>query len=164
MLRSVSTVATLLLALVSAASAGEWRRYKNVRFGVSAEVPAGWKELPPPENGDGQMFESPDGKARITVSGIFGTSPVAEEIALRAKPDAGETVSYKAPGAASLVVSGTKGDMIFYRRSVASCGDEIWNDLAIEYPAAQKAAYDAIVRHVSASLRGGPNASVKRCR
>ena len=42
-------------------------------------------------------------------------------------------------------MSGTRGDTIFYRRSIPSCGNKIWNDLVIEYPAVQKAAYDAIV-------------------
>ena len=73
-------------------------------------------------------------------------------------------MTYKTVGASSVVVSGTKGDRIFYRRSLASCGSEIWNDLAIEYPAARKAEYDAIVRHVSASLRGGANGSIRKCR
>ena len=161
-IRAVLIVASLLCAGV--ASAEQWRHYKNVRFGASADIPAGWKALPPPENGDGQVFESPDGQATITVSGIFGTESVAEEIALRAKPNSGEAVTYKAVGATSVVVSGTKGDAIFYRRSLASCGNEIWNDLSIEYPAARKADYDAIVRHVSGSLRGGANGSIKRCR
>ncbi len=149
--------------------AADWKTYRNARFGASADIPVSWKSQPPPANGDGLAFRSPDGKARITVSGIFSgvfvrDEKLDEDVEMRARPDTGETITFKAIGKASVVVSGTRGDTIFYRRSMTSCGDKIWNDLVIEYPAAQKAVYDAIVSHVSASLRGGRNIEVENCR
>ena len=47
------------------------------------------------------------------------------------------------------------GDTIFYRRSMLTCADQVWNNLEITYPASQKRAYDALVAHVAGSLRGG---------
>ena len=59
------------LAIAAPASAGEWRTYTNERFGTTADVPAGWRENPPPANGDGLSFTSPDGAATVAVYGGF---------------------------------------------------------------------------------------------
>ena len=127
------------------AHAETWRTYHNTRFGTTAQFPAGWTMGQPPANNDGRDFSSPDKRATMVVSGIFSTQPREDEFASRAKPDEGETITYEKRGAGWIVVSGTKGDMIFYRKSILTCGDTIWNDLSIEYPATDKAKYDALV-------------------
>ena len=62
-----------------------------------------------------------------------------------------------------VVVSGTKGDSIFYRKSILSCRDQVWNSVSIEYPAAEKKAFDAIVTHVAGSLKAGQSEQVAEC-
>ena len=62
------------------------------------------------------------------------------------------------------MVSGTRGDTIFYAKHILSCGDQIWNNVHLEYPATEKAAYDALVTHVAGSLRPGRSAQVPRCK
>lgn len=145
------------IAIIVAASAGAetWRTYHNTRFGTTAEVPANWKMGPPPENNDGRAFSSPDGRAKIIISGIFHVLPHQEEVAVHLKPGEGETITYKKQGSNWIVVSGIKGDEIFYRKSILSCRDTIWNDVSIEYPAAEKEKYDPLVARVAASLREG---------
>jgi serine/threonine-protein kinase len=150
--------------ITSGAHAETWRTYHNTRFGTTAQYPAGWTMGPPPQNNDGREFSSPDKRASIVIAGIFSTLPREDEIASRAKPEDGETITYAKRGAGWIVVSGTKGDIIFYRKSTLTCGDTIWNDLSIEYPAADKAKYDALVEHVSASLRGGSGYDAEKCK
>jgi hypothetical protein len=72
-----------------------------------------------------------------------------------AKPLIGETITYEKRGPEWIVVSGTKGDRIFYKKSILTCHDTIWNDLWSEYPDADKQKYEALVTHVSASLHTG---------
>lgn len=132
-----------------------WRTYHNARFGATAEVPASWRMQPPPENNDGRIFVSPDGRAKIIVSGIRALNPAPVEMADEAKPSEGETITYLKRGTRWMAVSGTKGDKIFYRKSVLSCRDTIWNHLFVEYNASEKEKYDALVAHVGASLRAG---------
>jgi serine/threonine-protein kinase len=151
---------TIILGFVASfltlnAQAEGWRSYHNTRFGVTADAPAEWTMGVAPENNDGRVFVSPDKRAEIIISGIFAVSSRGEEIASRLAPNEGETVTYKKRGSASVVVSGIKGDKIFYRKSMLSCHDTIWNDLSIEYPASEKAKYDALVAHVASSLRPG---------
>jgi hypothetical protein len=40
----------------------------------------------------------------------------------------------------------------------------VWNGIAIEYPAARKKDFDALVTRVAKSLRGGQGWQVKGCR
>ena len=158
----------LICALVAAAglavAASAWRWYANDRFGVSADVPADWREQPPPENDDGRIFLSPDGKAQLIVNGgfVIAETPAGELEAL-ATPRAGERAAYVKRGPHAVILSGTSGDNIFYRRTILTCSDQVWNNVEFTYPASDKKAFDALVTHVAQSLRGGEPAGV-RCK
>ncbi|WP_363348356.1 hypothetical protein [Methylocystis echinoides] len=154
-----------LMAFMSAAAQAEsFQRYHNDRFGVTADVPTGWRMGAAPENDDGRVFSSPDGFAEIIVSGGFAVLPISEEIALKLKPETGETIDYKSQGRDRLVVSGRKGDRIFYRKSLLGCSGTVWNSVSLDYPAAAKAAFDPIVARVAGSLRGGKGYATGACR
>ena len=160
--------AVVLLAVAGPAAAKEWKTYVNERFGTTADVPADWHAGHPPENGDGLKFTSPDGTASVAVFGSLHTfDTIAEEIAIYEAPEDGETITYRHPEKRALVVAvragDTHGDAIFYRRWILSCGDTVWNGVSIEYPAADKAAYDALVTHVAHSLRAGTGWQVETC-
>jgi hypothetical protein len=155
------------IAMLSSASAEQgYRDYRNGRFGVSADVPSDWKAGPEPENNDGLVFTSPDGAATITVSGVLNAdnAPAAAVIADEQHAQDGETVTYRKASARQAVISGTRGNMIFYRKAILSCNDQILNHLSIEYPVAQKQAFDALVSHVAASMRSSPGAQIPKCR
>lgn len=140
----------------STAQTETWRTYVNPRFGVRALVPSNWRMGPAPANNDGRSFRSPDGRAEITISGIFNISDtIKEEMDMRANPE-GATVTYQKRGDHMIVVSGIKADRIFYSKSILTCHNTVWNDLWIEYPLSDKTKYDALVTRVAASLRGGP--------
>jgi hypothetical protein len=158
---------SLLFGLAAAtAYADSFHVYANPRFGATAEVPSDWKPDPPPENGDGLVFRSPDGAASLTVSGIYNLDETAKEaMDEEDKPRQGETITYHQRGPRFVAVSGVAGDKIFYRKSLLVCGDQIWNHLSMEYPAARKSEYDAIVARASKSLRfGGVSDEVAKCR
>lgn len=150
--------------LATAAQAESFRRYRNDRFGTAADVPAGWRMGAAPENDDGRTFSAPDGSAKILVWGGFAVLPPDEEFALRMKPDTGETVDYKSRGRDWFVVSGRKGDRIFYRKSLLGCGGTVWHSVLLDYPAANKKAFDPIVTRVAGSLRGGEGYGTGDCR
>jgi len=158
--------AIALLAIATVATAApQYRTYANARFGTTADVPADWKSDPPPANGDGLRFVSPDQRASLTVSGSLQIYDTIDE-AMKAyeEPGDGEKITYRHREPRALVISGTRGDTIFYAKHVLSCGDQIWNSIYLEYPAAEKTAYDALVTHVAGSLRPGRSAQVPRCK
>jgi serine/threonine-protein kinase len=166
MIRPPRVAAIVLLLAVAAATAAErYRTYANDRFGTTADVPAGWVADPPPENSDGLTFRSPDQRASVAVyGGLHVWDTIDAAMQSFAEPGKDATVTYRHREARAIVVSGTRGDTIFYARHVLSCGDQIWNSVHIEYPAAQKADYDAMVAHVARSLRGGRSWQVPKCK
>jgi hypothetical protein len=156
----------LLVCASAALAAPSWRFYANDRFGVTADVPADWREQPPPENDDGRLFLSPDGTASLAVNGGYVMEDsAAMALAARAEPFKGERITYAQRGARTVTVSGFVGDRIFYRHSLLSCGAQVWSNVELEYPADEKAALDPIVAHVVASLHSGVPAgmSCKEC-
>ena len=49
------------------------------------------------------------------------------------------------------------------RKSILACRNQIWDSVSIEYPAAEKKAFDTIVTHVAGSLKAGPSEQVAEC-
>ena len=82
----------------------------------------------------------------------------------REEPDEGETITYKVRQGRMVVVSGLNGNRIFYRKSLLSCRDQIWNNISIEYPATRKAGFDALVTHVAGALRSGQSVQIPDCK
>src|SRR5687768_14502973 len=109
-------LALLLLIVGLPAAAETYRVYANERFGQTADVPASWRADPPPANGDGLIFRSPDGNAALTVSGSLNIADsVKEAMRDQGTPNDGENVTYRKTGKRDVTISGTKGDNIFYR-------------------------------------------------
>jgi hypothetical protein len=162
--RSPLVLAIALVTLNGAAQAASWRSYFNDRFRVTADVPADWTMGPEPGNDDGRRFTSPDGRAEIAVYGNFADIATQDELAAALEPSEGERITYKKREVHWVVASGTKGDRIFYRKTLLSCGDTVANHVSIEYPAADKAKYDPLVAHLAASLKPGKGAYVEKCK
>ena len=163
-IRRALALAALILAVAAPAAAQDWQSFTNDRFGATADVPAGWRANPPPANGDGLSFTSPEGTATVAVYGSFQAfDTLAESVAILEAPLDGETITYRHTDGKTVVVSGLRGDTIFYRKSLLSCGGTIWNGISIEYPAADKARYDALVTHVARSLKPGPGYESEGC-
>ena len=156
MIRQFLILAALLASTAAQAQTAQWRAYHNTRFGVTADYPAGWTMGPEPENNDGRVFTSPDGQARVTIYGHFVLDGRDAELAESEKGRAGEAVTYRLRKGHWIALSGTRGGAIFYRKALISCHDTVSNNVEIEYPAAEKEKYDALVAHVAASLRPGP--------
>jgi hypothetical protein len=160
----VALAGALLLIASSPAWTQSFRTYVNARFGTTAEVPAAWKPDPPPANGDGRVFRSPDGRASISVYGSLQASEsIEEEMRTYEEPQSGEKITYHWRGPHAVVVSGTRGHTIFYAKHVLGCADRVWNHVLIEYPAREKAAYDLLVTRVAGSLRSGRGAQLGAC-
>jgi hypothetical protein len=160
----------ILVALIALAAAGAraeggaWRSYHNERFGTTADVPSAWRAGPPPENNDGLIFTSPDGAAKLTISGSLNIwDNLKEGFDFYETPQEGEKITYKHHDRGSLTLSGTKGDRIFYTKHLLSCRGQIWNNIYLEYPAARKIEFDDLVAHVAKSLRPGAGYQIANC-
>lgn len=156
------TAAALIVVWCSVALANGWTTYVNPRFGTRAEVPLnGFSVDRPPENGDGQSWTSTDGKSRISVYGSFmvvaDTFKGYREFTLDTARKDGVTITYSAGTNDWFTYSGTRGPVIVYMRALLSkaCAPPVVHHVYLQYPAAQREGYDAIVARMAKSLRAG---------
>src|SRR5262249_7018460 len=138
----------------SAERAPRWGHYRDRNFGLEFDFPAHIFSLKSAEEGrEGVTFSSADGRARIRV---FGVPNVANDTPARylrriAKPEEAR-FTYVRTTSRFFVASGTRDNMIFYRRCNFS-RDKRMSCFQLDYPQSEKRAWDSIVTRVSLSLR-----------
>ncbi|MDH6273766.1 hypothetical protein GUK36_29720 [Rhizobium leguminosarum] len=149
------TTFTAIMLLAFTASAADFRPYANGRFGYAVELPADFKTVLTPENGDGVGLESVDGLAKLSVWGNYLTEGgFSQESDLRRKfeADEGWKFAYEKRGASWASFSGTKGDRIIYMRQIALCDHAVGN-FTLEYPATQQKRYGPVVDRMAKTLK-----------
>ena len=167
-MRLHSWLLLLLLAVMTAATASElvsrnvlaqagYRTYHNARFDYSISYPAG--VLIPQgeaENGDGQKFQSKDGRVEMLVYGSNNAldqtlrQMYQQEHSVTEHPN--RRVTYQVLRADWFVVSGVDGDRVFYQKTFLRHG--VFKTFRIEYDQSQKAAFDSITGTISRSFKG----------
>lgn len=114
-------------------------------------IPHDWRAVPPPQSLNARGFVSPDGNSKIVLYAKRAIRPVAAQLGrLRTVP--GGDITYEREGRSWIVVSGFKGNRIFYRKAMLACGGRAWHYLEFEYPANQKRAFDEFVTRSSMAL------------
>jgi hypothetical protein len=147
---------------VAAEAAEAWNRYVNSRYGFSIEYPARFRAEPPPVNGDGRAFIAADG-ASFSVSGALnnpgGKQRTIPEFEAYLRSGARQSdyirVTYRFVNADMLILSGFRGEKIFYEKYLMSSRDKIINTFVMTYPARLKASYDRVVARMSNSFTAG---------
>jgi hypothetical protein len=153
-MRILLAICLFAFSLAVPAQAQGFRQFEEERFGTTALVPANWRRLPPDSRWEGTRFLAPDGQGWVVIYGVPATGGAGEHLrTMSVLP--GERVTYRRLADRWFVVSGVKGDRIFYRRGLRACRGKVWHHLAFEYPSEQKRAYDRIVTAVSRSLQPG---------
>lgn len=91
----------------------QYQKYRNERFGYTIDYPRDFATGVSPENGDGRVFLSPDGEAKLVVYGanVLHNESLAD-IYQVAKKSAGGNIAYKQMGNNWFVLSWEKDDII----------------------------------------------------
>jgi hypothetical protein len=152
-------LATMGAGAVAFAEDGPWATYKNARYGTTAEYPAHLFTVRdvPPANGDGQGFRTDDGRATLLIYGARNAENDTPAAYLAKYVDLeGVAVSYRRVTDRFYVVSGTRGENIFYERcNFAPVSHGVIDCIGITYPADEKEMWAPIVARLGASLRAG---------
>ncbi len=139
------------------AMADQWRSYHNDRYGTAIDYPDQFKPEPPPDADDGRKFKDAQG-AEFAVYASYNALDFDlakyQDFVLK-NLDPGQVVTYQAHDGNWFVISGTKGDSIFYQRHLLSHGGQMTEAFSITYPAAAKLSYDPLVARMAKSLRPG---------
>src|SRR4029079_3823335 len=147
------------LAQTQLGESRDWVAYRNERYGVFLRYPA---DVLQPERtseaGDGQVFVSRDGNARLLVGALPNSdrkSPAAyqEQIARESYPD--YHVTYRRVSGSWFALSGEGNGKTFYEKVIFSCNGRLINSFAIIYPTAESGLFDRVVEGIEKSFRAG---------
>lgn len=154
---SIALVALLVLAGSAKARADSWATYVNDRFGATAAYPDRFSvRADPPANSDGQRFFTADRRASLAIFGFFNGERETPNQIMESRKHAGTRYSLAQAGSGAFTLSGQHGDRITYERCIRSRRDtDIYVCVDLDYPAAERKAFDPIVRRVAGSLRAG---------
>ena len=131
-----------------------WQTYVNDRFGMRFDYPGGiFAAAPPPENGDGRTFTSGDATLQIFAFHNTGDEDAGSLKARLIGSQGYENVTYSPSGGSWLVLSGFRGDDIFYEKYLFAGG--VISAFGMEFPAARKPYYAPIVERIEDSFRAG---------
>jgi hypothetical protein len=164
-----SGFASLLVSLFSVgavcAQDDAWRNYTNERFGLSLLLPSRVFTLEKQsEAGDGSVFVSRDGEARLLV-GAFENSEAQtprsyqEHVARQSYAD--YNITYRTGGDSWFVLSGEGKGKTFYEKVMFSCSGRLINSFAMIYPSDQRQMFDPIVERIENSFRPGPRCGAR---
>ena len=134
-----------------------WTDYRNERFGFSLRYPADvFEPEKASEAGDGQVFVSRDGNARLLVGALSndsGQSPAAYQDYIARQSYAGYRIDYRRLSGSWFVLSGEGNGKIFNEKVMFSCAGRLINSFAMIYPTNLRATFDPIVEGMEASFR-----------
>ena len=161
--RSVLVGVALAVALPATAGASRWALQTDPGIGFRYSYPV---EAFSPLEGDGKpyfhYFASPSSDAKFLVGGWNNTraqSPEGLKRWLIENVGGYDETTYRPRGRSWFVLSGYRGDSIYYEKVMFSCGGSLVNVFAITYPVDQRNLYDPIVERMEDSFRPG-----RRCK
>ncbi len=151
---SVPALSAFLLSLALLASASgareDYVNHCNARFAFCLDVPAGLKEMPPPENDDGRTWRGSTG-AEIRVWGMWNAAE--ETLGEACDFDASEidSVVLRTTKKDWCVVSGfRKGRIVYERRQLAQGR---WVVFQLEYQDKDRPLFDGKIGRMAKSLK-----------
>jgi hypothetical protein len=151
-LRLVAAVAICLLPGLAAAESTAWQSYVVPETGAQVEVPVGVfsQDGGKPDGGYGRRFLTPDRRANLTIQSLPNAANDSPAVFLR-KKNPPRDIIYKRVTSRFFVVSSISNGKIWYNRCNRAARH--MQCVLINYPAAEKRQWDAVVTRISNSLR-----------
>ena len=142
-----------------AAAQDAWRTHQNERFGLAFDYPAGiFKFERASKGGEGEMFVAPSFNARLVVGAVNnreGYTPASYQAFTERKTYRKDRITYRQRGQGWFVLSGFKGEKIFYEKVIFSCGGRLINGFALSYPARHNRAISPVIERIEDTFRPG---------
>jgi len=136
-----------------------WSSERDAELGFAYSYP---RELFDRVEGDGKpsfhYFESEDAEAKFLVGGwdnSAGQSPESLKQWMMENVGGYDELTYRPRGRSWFVLSGYRGDTIYYEKVMFSCRDRLVNVFAITYPVSQRDIYDPVVERMENSFKPG---------
>jgi hypothetical protein len=158
-MRKIVVIILLYLAAISSVSAATrpWAYERDPGLGFDFSYP---RDLFQRTEGDGKpsfhYFVSRNAEAKLMVgawNNEAGQTPSEFKQWLLANTGGYDAMTYVPRGRTWFVVSGYRGDDIYYEKVMFSCAGSVVNVLAITYPQSLRRQYDPVVEKVEDSFR-----------
>ena len=154
-MKQLLPTALLLIVLPSAglAQSSNWTRYSLGEASASVDLPVDVfaVDAGPARKGAGHTFTTTDGRADVSLYSLPNQPPRSPAVFLKEDFQLPQSSAiYRRVTRNMLTVSGYRGDQIWYAR--CNFGRTRLNCVALNYPAREKRAWDAIVTRISHSL------------
>ena len=133
-----------------------WQTYINDRFGMQFDIPADFQPAAPPEDGGGRSFDK--GDASIYIFGSYNTEgdTPASFKAQMITTQGYENVTYSPSGYSWLVISGFRGERIFYEKYFFH--DGVISAFGMDFPKEDKPLYAPVIERIEDSFHAGQSA------
>ena len=145
-----------------------WKDYRNERFGLVMRYPAGvFASHRSSASGDGDLFETTDGKARLLVGALANTEYFKYRLipGLYCKAILSRVEGRLCPCRGTwTVLSGTIDETMIYEKAMFSCGGELISTFAMTYPVAERGFYDRLVEGVERTSGRARKDAIKMAR
>jgi hypothetical protein len=113
---------------------------------------------PPPENGGGLTLTSEDGRAKIVVFGVHNSedlSPREYRRILLEEFGGYDRLDYSPVSKSWFVLSGYRGDNIYYQKVIFSCSNSVINVFSMTFPTADKPFYEGMIETMEDRFKTG---------
>ena len=126
-----------------------WETYRSERFGYSLLAPASvFEQRSETPDGRGVEFRSNDGLVKLKVLAANNADNISlsdYRAAVLRELSGGSRLSYGPMGQSWFVLSGVRGDSIYYQKVLFACGGHVINAFALTYPEQRRRDFDGII-------------------
>ena len=148
-----------LAPITSKAAFPEWSSARDPDLGFGYSYPSGlFARIEGDEKPSFHYFASADLTAKFLVGGwnnTAGQSPEGFKRWVMENVGGYDELTYRPRGRSWFVLSGYRGDQIYYEKVMFSCGGGLVNVFAITYPIAERDVYDPIVERMENTFKPG---------
>jgi hypothetical protein len=157
------TMVIIALGSVQAVAVERWKTEQDPSFGFSFAYP---ETLFASERGDEKpsfyYFASDQSDAKFLVGAWDnrgGATPQHFKRWMMTNAGGYEDVTYQPHGRTWFVLSGYRGEQVYYEKAIFSCDNHVVNVFAISYPEAQRGIFDPVVERMEDSFRPASHCS-----
>jgi hypothetical protein len=142
-----------------AEAADRWKSIMDENLGFSFSYPETlFSSVPGDDKPSFHYFASTQSQAKFLVGGWdnrFGAKPEHFKRWMMTNAEGYEDVTYQPHGRSWFVLSGYRGDQIYYEKAIFSCDNHVVNVLAISYSVAQREIFDPVVERMEDNFKPG---------
>jgi hypothetical protein len=149
------------------AQSSRWSEYRNEKYGLTLKYPHDLLMVErTAEAGDGQVFVTREGDARLLVGALLndsGFTPATYQDHIARQSYGKYEITYRPKGSTWFVLSGKGDGKVFYEKVMFSCSGRLISSFAMIYPINKRDVFNPIVEQMEDAFRPGTRIARQTC-